>query len=49
MHVVDEFTRESLADLVAYSIDADATVTTLGKVAASAASRSSSAASTAPS
>ena len=34
MHVVDEFTRESLADLVAYSIDADATVTTLGKVAA---------------
>ena len=35
MHVVDEFTRESLADLVAYSIDADATVTALGKVAAS--------------
>jgi putative transposase len=35
LHVVDEFTRESLADLVAYSIDADATVTALDKIAAS--------------
>ncbi|GAA3227948.1 hypothetical protein GCM10020256_39710 [Streptomyces thermocoprophilus] len=34
LHVVDEFTRESLADLVAYSIDADATVACLDKIAA---------------
>ena len=34
LHVVDEFTRESLADLVAHSIDADATVATLDKIAA---------------
>jgi putative transposase len=34
LHVVDEFTRESLADLVDHSIDADATVATLDKVAA---------------
>lgn len=33
LHVVDEFTRESLADLVAHSIDADATVATLDKIA----------------
>ena len=33
LHVLDEFTRESLADLVEYSIDADATVTCLDKVA----------------
>jgi putative transposase len=33
LHVVDEFTRESLADLVDHSIDADATVATLNKVA----------------
>jgi putative transposase len=33
LHVVDEFTRESLADLVDHSIDADATVATLDKVA----------------
>lgn len=32
LHVVDEHTRESLADLVAYSIDADATVGVLDKV-----------------
>jgi putative transposase len=32
LHVVDEFTRESLADVVAYSIDADATVATLDKI-----------------
>ena len=32
LHVVDEFTRESLADLVAYSIDADATVAVLDKI-----------------
>ncbi len=34
LHVVDEHTRESLADVVAYSIDADATVDVLDKVAA---------------
>jgi putative transposase len=34
LHVVDEFTRESLSDLVGYSIDADATVATLDKIAA---------------
>jgi putative transposase len=33
LHVVDEFTRESLADLVEYSIDADATVACLDKIA----------------
>ncbi len=32
-HVIDEFTRESLADLVDHSIDADATVACLDKVA----------------
>ena len=32
LHVVDEFTRESLADLVAYSVDADATVAVLDKI-----------------
>lgn len=32
LHVVDEHTRESLADLVAYSIDADATVSVLDKI-----------------
>jgi putative transposase len=32
LHVVDEFTRESLADVVAHSIDADATVATLDKI-----------------
>jgi putative transposase len=34
LHVTDEFTRESLCDLVAYSIDADATVAALDSVAA---------------
>jgi putative transposase len=34
LHVVDEFTRESLADVVAYHIDADATVAALDKIAA---------------
>ena len=34
LHVVDEFTRESLADVVDHSIDADATVACLDKVAA---------------
>jgi putative transposase len=33
LHVTDEFTRESLCDLVAYSIDADATVAVLDKIA----------------
>lgn len=32
LHVVDEHTRESLADVVAYSIDADATVGVLDKI-----------------
>ena len=32
LHVVDEFTRESLSDLVAYSIDADAVVALLDKL-----------------
>lgn len=32
LHVVDEFTRESLADVVDHSIDADATVVALDKV-----------------
>lgn len=32
LHVVDEFTRESLADVVEHSIDADATVAALDKV-----------------
>jgi transposase InsO family protein len=34
LHVVDEYTRESLADVVAYSIDADATVNALDEVVA---------------
>lgn len=34
LHVVDEFTRESLADIVAHSIDADVTVAVLDKIAA---------------
>ena len=33
LHVLDEFTRESLADLVDHGIDADATVACLDKVA----------------
>ena len=33
LHVLDEFTRESLADVVDYSIDADATVACLDKAA----------------
>jgi putative transposase len=32
LHVVDEFTRESLSDLVEHSIDADATVATLDAI-----------------
>ncbi len=32
LHVVDEFTRESLADLVGHSIDADATVACLDRI-----------------
>jgi ribosomal protein S18 acetylase RimI-like enzyme len=32
LHVVDEFTRESLADLVEHSVDADATVACLDKI-----------------
>jgi putative transposase len=32
LHVVDEFTRESLCDLVEHSLDADATVAALDKV-----------------
>lgn len=35
LHVVDEFTRESLADLVSRRIDSDTTVATLEKVMAS--------------
>ena len=34
LHVVDEFTRESLTDLVDHSIDADATVAALDKITA---------------
>jgi putative transposase len=34
LHVVDEHTRESLADVVAYSIDADATVAVLDRIVA---------------
>ena len=34
LHVLDEHTRESLADVVAYSIDADTTVDVLDKIAA---------------
>jgi transposase InsO family protein len=34
LHVVDEYTRESLADVVAYSIDADATVAALDRIVA---------------
>jgi putative transposase len=33
LHVVDEFTRESLADVVEHSIDADATVAALDRIA----------------
>ena len=33
LHVVDEYTRESLTDLVDHSIDADATVACLDKIA----------------
>ncbi len=33
LHVVDEFTRESLSDVVGHSIDADAIVATLDKIA----------------
>jgi len=32
LHVVDEYTRESLADVVAYNIDADATVNALDTI-----------------
>jgi putative transposase len=32
LHIVDEFTRESLSDLVDHSIDADATVAVLDKI-----------------
>ena len=35
LHVVDEFTRESLSDLVARSVDADATVSCLDRIVAS--------------
>jgi len=35
LHVVDEFTRESLSDLVSHSIDADATVDVLDKITCS--------------
>ncbi len=35
LHVVDEFTRQSLADVVDHSIDADATVAALDKIVAS--------------
>ena len=34
LHVVDEYTRESLADVVGYSIDADATVRVLDTIVA---------------
>jgi len=34
LHLVDEFTRELLADLVTYSIDADATVAVLDTISA---------------
>ncbi len=34
LHVTDEYTRESLSDLVAYSIDADATVAELDRIVA---------------
>ncbi len=40
LHVVDEFTRESLSDLVEHSIDADATVATLEKIVCARATRS---------
>jgi hypothetical protein len=49
LHVVDEFTRESLADLVDHSIVADPTVACLDKISGSAAGTpSSSAATTGP-
>ncbi len=35
LHVVDEFTRQSLADVVDHSIDADATVAALDKIVGS--------------
>jgi len=34
LHITDEYTRESLSDLVAYSIDADVTVAALDHIAA---------------
>ena len=34
LHVVDEYTRESLADVVAYTIDADTTVAVLDEIVA---------------
>ncbi len=34
LHVIDEYTRESLADLVAFNIDADATVAALDRIVA---------------
>lgn len=34
LHITDEYTRESLSDLVAHSIDADATVATLDRIVA---------------
>jgi hypothetical protein len=50
LHVVDEFTRESLAELVDHSIDADATVVCLDKIVGKRGRPpSSSAATTAPS
>jgi putative transposase len=33
LHITDEYTREALSDLVAYSIDADATVAVLDRIA----------------
>ena len=50
LHVIDEFTRESLADVVDHSIDADATVAALDKVVGfRAATPASSAVTTGPS
>lgn len=49
LHVTDEFTRESLSDLVAYSIDADRTVAVSTNSSPSEALPSSSAATTGPS
>ena len=39
LHVTDEFTRESLADVVAFSIDADATVAALDTIVSQRGSR----------